>query len=233
MDTTAQLVDDGVVTTDTATVPAGAAVISTSDNIPESTNNQTSTSTVTTTISSPLEITGVDVSPVVNTPFTGVVATFSDATDTNPNDFAVPGTVLTDYTATINWDNGQTSSGTVGVHRLQERHRHQREHRHPQPVHRDRDEYVCDIPAATRSASPSRTRNNNSATVNPTARVAYAPLVVTGAATINAVAGAQLSDVTVATFTDPGLVAALGTGSLSDLDDPVLGQHQLGRQQPG
>ena len=58
--------------------------------------------------------------------------------------------------------------------------------------------------------------NNNSATVNPTARVAYPPLVVTGGASFNATAGVDLTNQTVATFTDPGLVANLAALGISD-----------------
>ena len=54
------------------------------------------------TINAP-QATGVDVSPVVGQSFTGVVATFSDGTDTNP----------TGFTATINWGDGHTSSGVI------------------------------------------------------------------------------------------------------------------------
>ncbi len=219
-DTATQLVADGVVNTDTATVPSGAAMISTSDNIPESNNNQTSTSTVTTIIQPrPFEITGVDVSPVVNTPFTGVVATFSDATDTNSNDFAVPGTILTDFTATINWGDGHTSSGTVVFTGF----------KNVTDINGDTVTLSLFTVTGTNTYTSTTTTdlpdtitvtivdaNNNSAAVNPTARVNYPPLVVTGGSAINAVAGDQFTNATVATFTDPGLVANLSALGISD-----------------
>jgi len=210
-DTTAQLVTNGVVDTNTATVRAGAAVISSSDNIPESNNNQSSINAFATTISSPFEITGVDVSPVVNTPFTGVVATFSDAAIANPGTFS----------ATINWGDGHSSAGVVTF---------------------TGNKNVTDIngntvtlsiytvsgtntyASTTTTVSPDvlnvvvTDANNNSAAVNPVARVANAALVVSGGNAINALAGVPLTNVTVATFTDPGLVAALGTSNLSNLE---------------
>jgi Domain of unknown function DUF11/Putative Ig domain/Cadherin-like/RTX calcium-binding nonapeptide repeat (4 copies) len=235
-DTTSELVDDGVITTNTATVPVGAAVISTSDNLPEfNTNDKSSTSTVTTTISSPIQITGVDVSPVVNTPFTGVIATFSDATDANASDFAVPGAILTDFTANITWGDGHHSSGTVVFTGY---------------------ENVTDIngnavtlslftvtgtntyAAATPTNLPDAISvtvidaNNNSATVNPTASVAYPPLLVTGGAAVNAVAGVALTNMTVATFTDPGLVAALGAGNPSNLESQFTASIDWGDNSP-
>ena len=73
--------------------------------------------------------------------------------------------------------------------------------------------------AATGSYSISVTitdPNSNSATVNPTARVAYPPLVVTGVATINTDLGTSFTNQTVATFTDPGLVANLTALGITD-----------------
>ncbi len=207
-DAATQLLAGGVASSDVATVPVGAAVISTSDNLPEfNTNDKTSTSTVTTTISSPFQVTGIDVSPVVNTSFTGVVATFSDATDTTEGDF----------TATITWANGATTTGTVGVA--------------PNETLTDSNGNTVSIDNLfTVSGTYTYTAvgtypvsvavsdaNNNSATVALNAQVGYAPLVVTGVApTINATYNTSLTNQTVATFTDPGLVANLSTLGISD-----------------
>jgi hypothetical protein len=58
--------------------------------------------------------------------------------------------------------------------------------------------------------------NSNVATVNPIARVAYPPLVVTGVPTVNVDAGVPFTNKTVATFTDPGLVANLAALGIAD-----------------
>jgi uncharacterized repeat protein (TIGR03803 family) len=54
----------------------------------------------------PLAATATAVTPVTNTAFTGVVASFTDA---DPNGTAG------DYTATITWGDGQTSAGTIAA----------------------------------------------------------------------------------------------------------------------
>ncbi len=205
-DTATQLLANGVASPDVATVSPGAAVISTSDNLPEfNTNDKTSTSTVTTTISSPFQITGIDVSPVVNTSFTGVVAAFWDATDANEGDF----------TATITWANGATTTGTIGAT--------------PTETVTDINGNTVSINLFTVTGTYLYTAagtypvsvtvsdtNNNSATVALNAQVAYAPLVVTAGPAVNAFASIPLTDVTVATFTDPGLVANLTALGISD-----------------
>ena len=156
------------------------------------------------TINAP-QATGVDVSPVVGEPFTGVVATFSDGTDTNP----------TGFSATITWTNGQTTSGviafagsnnetningqivTVSLFTVTGTYTY---------------ETAGTYPISVSITDP----GNNSATVNLTARVAYPPLVVTGVATINTGFDTSLTNQTVATFTDPGLVANLTALGVSD-----------------
>ena len=86
------------------TASPGAAVIDPGDTVPDSGYpNNSSTSTIVTTIFPYFEITGIDVSPVAGTSFTGVVADFQDANDAN----------LADFTAMINWGNGNTSAGTL------------------------------------------------------------------------------------------------------------------------
>jgi hypothetical protein len=54
----------------------------------------------------PLTASGVNIAPVEATQFTGQVATFTDAD---------PAATTSDYTSTINWGDGQTSTGTIGV----------------------------------------------------------------------------------------------------------------------
>jgi hypothetical protein len=150
------------------------------------------------------QATGVDVSPVVGQPFTGVVATFSDGTNTNPVGFS----------ASITWANGQTTSGVVAFAGSQDQ--------------TNINGQVVQVNLFTVTGTYTYTAagtyplsvtitdpNNNSATVAPTARVAYAPLRVTAGAAVNAIAGTPLNQ-TVATFTDPGLVANLATLNISD-----------------
>jgi hypothetical protein len=64
----------------------------------------TETSTVTVTNSSLQQITAAPIAAVVGVPFTGTVASF---TDPNPSDTA------SEFTATINWGNGDSTAGTV------------------------------------------------------------------------------------------------------------------------
>jgi hypothetical protein len=54
----------------------------------------------------PLSPTGMAVTPVTGAPFSGVVATFTDAD---------PAGAIPDYTATITWGNGTTSTGTIAA----------------------------------------------------------------------------------------------------------------------
>jgi hypothetical protein len=151
------------------------------------------------------QATGVDVSPVVGQSFTGVVAAFSDGLDVNPGDF----------TATINWgDNSPSTSGiiafagttsatnisgqVVNVSLLTVTGTHT---------------YAT---AGSYSISVTITdAGNNKATVSPNARVAY-PALLVSPKPVNAVAGVALSNVPVATFTDPGLVANLAALGISD-----------------
>ena len=158
------------------------------------------------TINAP-QATGVDISPVVGQPFTGVVATFSDGTYTDP----------TGFTAQITWASGQTTTGNIAFLGTNDQ--------------TNINGQIVDVSLFSVTGTYTYTSagsypisilitdpNSNTATVNPTARVAYAPLVVAAGPAINAVAGVPLSSVTVATFTDPGLVAALGTSNLGNLE---------------
>jgi uncharacterized delta-60 repeat protein len=54
----------------------------------------------------PLTTQAVHLSVTLNRPFSGVVATFTDAD---------PGAAVADYSATIDWKDGTTSAGTIGV----------------------------------------------------------------------------------------------------------------------
>ncbi len=151
------------------------------------------------------QATGVGVSPIVGQPFTGVVATFSDGLDTNPNDFK----------ATITWGDGHTSNGVIAF---------------SSSINETNiNGAIVDVRlftvtgtntyAAAGSDALSITitdASGNSATVTPTARVAYPPLVVSAAPTVNGDAGVPLANVTVGTFTDPGLVANLTALGISD-----------------
>ena len=236
-DTSTQLLDDGVATPDQAIVPAGAAVISTSDNIAESNNNQTSTSTVTTAISSPFQITGVDVSPVVNTSFTGVVATFADATDCR---------MQGDYTATITWTNGASTSGTIAAV--------------PDETVTDANGNIVNIDNLFTvtgtytyttvgtypvSVTVSDTNNNRRLSRSMPAS-AYPPLVVTGVGRPSTPRTTRASPIRPSPrFTDPGLVANLNSLGISDPttqfsasinwgdgSPAVAGTHHLQRRHP-
>jgi uncharacterized repeat protein (TIGR01451 family) len=190
------------------TAAAGAAVIDPNNTVAESNeNNNTNPSAVTTTIASPLQLTGVDVSPVVNQSFTGVVATFADATDTNASDF-------TNH-VTITWGDSQTSAGVVAFT--------------GSIVVKDinNNDVTVSLFTVTGTNTYGATgtypvsvgitdANNNSGSVGLTARVGYAPLAVQGGSAISAVAGVPVSNAIVATFTDPGLVANLAGLGISD-----------------
>ncbi len=152
------------------------------------------------------QATGVDVSPVAGRSFTGVVATFSDGLLTNAAGFS----------ASINW--GDNTSATVGqvafsssvnetnilgqivdvrVFTVTGTHTYAA---------------AGNYPISVTITDP----GGNSSTVNPNARVAYAPLVVSPVAGLSAPAGLSLSGATVATFTDPGLVANLSALGISN-----------------
>ena len=156
------------------------------------------------TINAP-QATGVDVSPVVGEPFTGVVATFSDGTDTNP----------TGFSATITWANGQTTSGVIAFAGS-----NNETNINGQIVTVSLFTVTGTYTYAAAGTYPISVTitdpGNNSATVNLTARVAYPPLVVTGVATINTGFDTSLTNQTVATFTDPGLVANLTALGITD-----------------
>ncbi len=156
------------------------------------------------TINAP-QATGVDVSPVVGQPFTGVVATFSDGTDTDP----------TGFSATINWGDGHTSNGVIAFAGSKNE-----TNINGQIVNVSLFTVTGTNTYATAGSYPISVSitdpGNNTATVNLTARVAYPPLVVTGVGTVNAGFDTSLTNQTVATFTDPGLVANLGVLGISD-----------------
>jgi hypothetical protein len=151
--------------------------------------------------------TGIDISPVVGQPFTGAVASFSEGTDTNPNDFA----------ATIDWGDGHISNGVIafaGSNNVT-----------------NISGQIVNVTLLTVSGTNTYTATgsyalsititdpfNNSVTVTPSARVASAPLLVSAGTPVNAVAGVPVSNKTVATFTDPGLVANLAA---LGIDDPT------------
>jgi hypothetical protein len=63
------------------------------------------TATNTVVVSETLTVTPVAFTPTEGTSFSGTVATFTDA---------VPGLMASDFTATITWGDGTTSSGTIG-----------------------------------------------------------------------------------------------------------------------
>src|SRR5262249_61488276 len=68
-------------------------------------DNQTLTAEATATVAAaPLTATAVPIRAALNVAFAGVVATFTDAN---------PGGVVGDYTATIDWGDGENSTGTV------------------------------------------------------------------------------------------------------------------------
>ncbi len=158
------------------------------------------------TINAP-QATGVDVSPVVDQSFTGVVATFSDGTYTDP----------TGFSASITWATGQTTNGTIAFAGT-----NSETNINGQNVNVSlftvTGTYTYNTPGTYPISITIMDPNNNTATVNPTARVAYAPLVVNPGSAVNAVAGVALTDQIVATFTDPGLVANLNA---LGIDDPT------------
>ncbi len=151
------------------------------------------------------QATGVDVSPVVGQTFTGDVATFSDGTFTDP----------TGFTASITWGDGHTSNGTIVFAGSQNQ-----TNINGQTVNVSLFTVTGTNTYTTAGSYPLSVTitdpNTNTATVNPTARVAYAPLVVSDVATINASFGGSFTNQAVATFTDPGLVANLATLGISD-----------------
>ncbi len=147
------------------------------------------------TINAP-QATGVDVSPVAGQSFSGVVATFSDGTYTTP----------TGFTASINWGDGHTSSGTIAFAGTKNE-----TNINGQIVSVNTFTVTGSNTYASTGSYPLSITitdpNGNAATVEPTARVAYAPLAVTAAGTLSTSFGASFTNQTVATFTDPGLVA--------------------------
>ncbi|HVX13283.1 MAG TPA: hypothetical protein VHC22_19015 [Pirellulales bacterium] len=194
-DITAQYTPDAAASAD-GFVPSGSSM---SQVVGDPTDNPISY-----TIDAP-QATGVDVSPAAGQSFTGVVSTFSDGTITNPAGFS----------ASVNWGDGTTTSGTVAF------------------VSEINQGNIFGQTVAVYTFSVTGTHtyatagnypitvtitdpNNQVATVNPTARVAYAPLQVTAGPAINAVAGTSVNNQTVATFTDPGLVANLTALNISD-----------------
>jgi hypothetical protein len=163
------------------------------------------------TINAP-QATGVDISPVVGQPFTGVVATFSDGTITSP----------TGFSASINWGDGHTTSTSDGnndvaiafIGTKMESNINGQEVPVSLFTVTGTNTYAAadSFPISVTITDP----NSNFTTVNPTARVAYAPLAVKAAGTLNTNFGASFSNQTVATFTDPGLVANLVSLGISD-----------------
>ena len=153
------------------------------------------------------QATGVDISPVVDHSFTGVVATFSDGINTS----------TVGLSAQITWASGQTTSGTIAFLGTNDQ-----TNINGQIVAVSLFSVTGTYTYTSVGSYPITVlitdANDNSTTVSPTARVAYAPFSVAAAPGINAVAGVPLSSVTVATFTDPGLVAALGTSNLTNLE---------------
>jgi len=149
--------------------------------------------------------TGVDIAPVVGQPFTGVVATFSDGTNTSP----------TGMTAKITWATGQTTNGVIAFSSSENE-----KNINGQIVTVNVFTVTGTYTFATAGSFPVSVAItdafNNSTTVSLTARVAYPPLVVTGGLTITAGVGLSLNNQTVATFTDPGLVANLSALTISD-----------------
>ena len=156
------------------------------------------------TINAP-QATGVDVSPVVGEPFTGVVATFSDGTYTDP----------TGFSATITWTTGQTTSGVIAFTGAKNETNINGQIV-PVSLFTVTGTYTYTTAGTYPISVLITDPNGNTATVAPTARVAYPPLVVTDVATINTTYGANLTGQTVATFTDPGLVANLTALGISD-----------------
>jgi hypothetical protein len=151
------------------------------------------------------QATGVDVSPVAGQSFTGVVATFSDGTDTNPAGFA----------ASITWANGQTTPGSIAFTGTQDQTNINGQVV-PVSLFTVTGTYTY-AAAGTYPLSVTITDpNNNKATVTPTARVAYPALHVTAGPAVEAVAGTPVNNQTVATFTDPGLVANLAALNITD-----------------
>jgi hypothetical protein len=149
--------------------------------------------------------TGIDISPVVNELFNGAVASFSEGTTTDP----------TGFTATIQWGDGHTSTGTIAF----------------AGTNTVTNISGQDVTVSLFTVSGSNTYSttgtyplsvtitdpfSNNVTVNPTARVAYPALKVSGVTTFNAIAGTSLSNQTVATFTDHGLVANLAALGIAD-----------------
>ncbi len=156
------------------------------------------------TINAP-QATGVTISPIAGQPFTGVVATFSDGLQTNPAGFS----------ATIDWGDGHMSSGVVAFN--------------SQINQTNINGAIVDVILFTVSGTNTYAETgsfpitvtitdpgNNTATVNPNARVASSPLLVSSVAAINANITTNLTNQTVATFTDPGLVANLGALGIND-----------------
>ena len=170
------------------------------------------------TINAP-QATGVDVSPVVGQPFTGVVATFSDGTDTNP----------TGFSATITWANGQTTSGVIAFAGS-----NNETNINGQIVTVSLFTVTGTYTYATAGTYPISVTitdpDNNTATVNLTARVAYPPLVVTGVATINAGCRHEPHQSDRRHLHRSWAGGEPGRPGHHRPHDPVLGQHQLGRR---
>ena len=117
----------------------------------------------------------------MNQSFSGTIATFQDANVHAP---------LSDFTATINWGDGQSGQGVVsslgnGAFAVTATHTWTQQGSFPVTV------TINDV-------------GGSSATATRTADVADLPLDVTGGFTIDAVAGTAFTDQVVATFQDPG-----------------------------
>jgi hypothetical protein len=156
------------------------------------------------TINAP-QATGVDISPVVGQPFSGLVATFSDGTFTTTNGFS----------ASINWGDTNSSTGVLAFTATKAE-----TNINGQTVNVSLFTVTGTNTYATTGSFPMSITitdpNGNTATVTPTARVAYAPLAVSPVSSIVASAGIALNNQTVATFTDPGLVANLLALGIND-----------------
>ena len=173
----------------------------------------TATATSTATVAdAPLTATALPISATEGAPITATVATFTDA---NPN------AAVGDFTATINWGDGTTSTGTIteqnGVFSVAGTHTYAEEGKDPISV------TITDVGGST-------------ATATSTATVADAALTAT-ALPISATEGAPIT-ATVATFTDANPNAAVGdftatinwgdgttsTGTITETERCLLGR---------
>jgi phosphatidylinositol-3-phosphatase len=153
------------------------------------------------------QATGVDVSPVEGQPFTGVVATFSDGIITDP----------TGFSASITWGDGHTTSTSDGNNDVVIAFAGTKNETNingqivPVSLFTVTGTNTYAAPGSYPMSITITDPHQQSANVAPTARVAYAPLHVNAGPIVNAVAGTPLNNQTVATVTDPGLVATLGS----------------------